>query len=47
MREEVLKVRKSRGLPDLDPNTGLAETWAREDGKREGRMEDGTWVKDT
>jgi monolysocardiolipin acyltransferase len=47
MREEVLKVRRSRGLPDLDPKSGLLETWAREGGKREGKMEDGTWVKDT
>jgi monolysocardiolipin acyltransferase len=47
VREEVLKVRRSRGLPDLDPKSGLMETWAREGGKREGRMDDGTWVKGT
>jgi monolysocardiolipin acyltransferase len=47
VREEVLKVRRSRGLPDLDPKSGLVETWAREGSKREGRMKDGTWIKDT
>lgn len=47
VREEVLKVRRSRGYPDEDPKGGLAETWALEGPKREGRMEDGSWVKET
>ena len=48
VRREVLKVRRLRGLPDEDPKEGLVETWAQEgDGKREGKMRDGSWVKDT
>lgn len=47
IREEVLKVRRSRGLPDEDPKAGHFETWAKEGQKREGQMDDGSWVKDT
>lgn len=49
VRQEVLKVRRSRGLPDEDPKVGLVETWAQEGstGKKEGKMEDGSWIKDT
>ncbi|KAL1643877.1 Lyso-phosphatidylcholine acyltransferase [Diplodia intermedia] len=47
MREEVLKVRRSVGLPDEDPKAGLVETWAMEGGKVEGKMDDDSWVKDT
>ncbi|KAL8795306.1 MAG: hypothetical protein Q9195_002176 [Heterodermia aff. obscurata] len=48
VRREVLKVRRLRGLPDEDPKEGLVETWAQEgSGKREGKMGDGSWVKDT
>jgi len=48
VRQEVLKVRRSRGLPDEDPKAGLIETWRVEgkQSKREGKMEDGSWVKD-
>ena len=46
VREEVLKVRRLRGFPDEDPKSGLVETWAREGPKREGRMDDGTWVRE-
>ncbi|KAG9774092.1 hypothetical protein KCU88_g5568, partial [Aureobasidium melanogenum] len=46
VREAVLQVRRSRGLPDEDPKSGMVETWVREGPKREGRMDDGTWVKD-
>jgi monolysocardiolipin acyltransferase len=46
IREEVLKVRRSRGLPDEDPKCGYIETWAKEGPKREGKMKDGTWVKE-
>ncbi|KAI9723335.1 MAG: hypothetical protein M1812_001218 [Candelaria pacifica] len=46
IREEVLKVRRQRGLPDEDPKAGLVETWRREGNAREGKMEDGTWVRD-
>jgi monolysocardiolipin acyltransferase len=46
VREEVLKVRRSTGLPDEDPKAGLVETWKAEGEKREGRMKDGSWVKD-
>jgi len=47
VRDEVLKVRRSRGYPDEDPKGGLAETWKIEGPNREGRMEDGSWVKET
>ena len=46
VRNEVLKVRRSRGLPDEDPKSGLAETFRREGPKREGVMGDGSVVKD-
>lgn len=46
VREEVLKVRRGRGYPDEDPKSGYAETWKQEGPKREGKMEDDTWVKD-
>lgn len=45
MRQEVLKVRRDLGLPDEDPKAGLVETWIEEGSKREGRMDDGSWVK--
>ena len=47
VRREVLKVRRATGWPDEDPKEGLVETWRVEGGKREGKMEDGSWVKDT
>ena len=46
LRQEVLKVRRSRGYPDEDPKAGLVETWMREGPQREGHMKDDTWVKD-
>ena len=46
VRNEVLKVRRSRGLPDEDPKRGLAETFKREGPKREGEMEDRSVVRD-
>jgi len=46
VRNEVLKVRRSRGLPDEDPKRGLAGTFKREGSKREGEMEDRSVVKD-
>lgn len=46
VRKAVLKVRHARGLPDEDPKSGLVETWREEGPKREGKMEDGSWVKD-
>ena len=50
VRNEVLKVRRSRGLPDEDPKRGLAETYRKEGGRggpREGEMEDRSVLKDT
>ncbi|KAL6716847.1 Lyso-phosphatidylcholine acyltransferase [Lecanora helva] len=47
IRREVLNVRRLRGLPDEDPKEGLVETWREEGGKREGRMDDGSFVRDT
>lgn len=49
IRNEVLKVRRSRGLPDEDPKRGLAETWRKEGRKysyEEGEMEDESVVRD-
>lgn len=46
VRREVLKVRKRRGWPDEDPKAGWVDTYMREGPKREGRMDDGTIVKD-
>lgn len=47
IREEVLKLRRARGYPDEDPKAGIAETWKLEGPKREGKMEDESWVKET
>lgn len=46
VRNEVLKVRRSKGLSDEDPKRGMAETFRREGGKREGEMKDRSVVKD-
>lgn len=46
IREEILKLRRRRALPDEDPKEGLVATWQEEGNKREGRMEDGSWVRD-
>ncbi len=49
VRNEVLKVRRSGGLPDEDPKRGLAETWRREGRltrQEEGVMDDDSVVKD-
>ena len=48
VREEVLKVRRSTGLPDEDPKGSLAETWREEGslGMSEGKMRDGSVVED-
>ena len=47
VRREVLAVRRLRGLPDEDPKESLVETYREEGGKREGKMADGSLVKDT
>jgi monolysocardiolipin acyltransferase len=47
VREQVLRLRRERGYPDEDPKANRADTWLREGPKREGKMGDGTWVKDT
>ena len=47
VRRAVLKVRRESGLEDEDPKQGLVETWREEGGKREGRMDDGSIVRDT
>jgi monolysocardiolipin acyltransferase len=48
VRKEVLKIRRSTGLPDEDPKCSRVETW-REEGslnKGEGKMKDGSVVED-
>jgi monolysocardiolipin acyltransferase len=47
IRQEVLKVRRSLGLPDEDPKEGLVETWIEEGPKRTGKMDDGSFVGET
>lgn len=47
VREEVLKLRRERGWTDEDPKASAVETYAREGGKKRGRMADGSWVGDT
>ncbi|KAK2775524.1 hypothetical protein FQN53_003100 [Emmonsiellopsis sp. PD_33] len=47
IRELVLAVRRSRGLPDEDPKESRVETWLREGPKVEGKMDDGSWIRDT
>lgn len=47
MREEILKLRRGRGLPDEDPKARLIDTYREEGGKKEGKMDDESWVKDT
>lgn len=46
VRELVLAVRRSRGHSDEDPKASLAQTWIREGPKPEGKMDDGSWVRD-
>ena len=46
VREEVLKVRRGRGLPDEDPKNALVETWREESHTGQGRLADGSFVKD-
>lgn len=48
VRNEVIKVRRSTGLPDEDPKGSLAETWREEESqyKTEGKMKDGSIVED-
>jgi hypothetical protein len=38
VRDLVLQLRRSRGLPDEDPKESLAETWRQEELKGEGKM---------
>lgn len=46
VRDLVLQVRRSRGLPDEDPKYSLATTWLWEGPKNEGKMDDDSLVKD-
>jgi len=47
VREEVLKLRRKRGYADEDPKFGRVETWIEEGGSgREGRVDDGSWIKE-
>ncbi|KAH0565633.1 hypothetical protein GP486_000965 [Trichoglossum hirsutum] len=47
VREEVLRIRREAGWPDEPPENKVAETWKEKGDKREGRMKDGSWEKDT
>ena len=42
VRDLVLQVRRSRGLPDEDPKASLAEAWLNEGPNGEGKMKDGS-----
>lgn len=46
LRRELIKLRHEQGWPDEDPKANLAETWKKEGPKKEGRMKDGSIVKD-
>lgn len=47
VRQEILKLRSDRGLPEEDPKNGLATTWSEEGTtRRDGKMMDGSWVRD-
>lgn len=46
VRDLVLEVRQTRGLPEEDPKEGLVETWIQEGPKHEGKMNDESWVRD-
>ena len=50
VRKEVQRLRTRRGWPEEDPKVGMADT-RREEGEtragREGKMQDGSWIKDT
>lgn len=49
VREEVLKLRRRRGWPDEDPKARFVDTWRVEGGNTshvEGKLKDGSWVKD-
>lgn len=46
IRNLVLDVRRTRGLPEEDPKEGLVETWLEEGPQREGHMKDDSWVRD-
>jgi monolysocardiolipin acyltransferase len=47
VREEILKLRRARGWADEDPKARFLDTYREEGGKREGKMDDDSWVKDT
>lgn len=46
VRQAVLDVRRTRGLPEEDPKAGLVETYALEGGNLPGKKEDGSIVRD-
>jgi monolysocardiolipin acyltransferase len=46
VRAAVLAVRRTRGLPDEDPKVGLAETYALEGSRGEGKKKDDSIVRD-
>ncbi|MCJ1340568.1 hypothetical protein MMC09_005864 [Bachmanniomyces sp. S44760] len=46
VRDEILKMRRARGLPEEDPKETPVEAKKREGPRREGLMDDGSLVKD-
>ncbi|KAI9804082.1 MAG: hypothetical protein M1825_001483 [Sarcosagium campestre] len=46
VRDEVLRLRNARGWPPEDPKAGLVDTWLQEGQGRQGRMLDGSWLRD-
>lgn len=47
VREQVVKLRRRRGHSEEDPKARMWDTWIEEGGKTEGRMDDGSYTRDT
>lgn len=47
VRDQILRLRRAKGWSDEDPKARLADTYKAEGAKREGKMDDDSWVKDT
>ncbi|KIW02355.1 uncharacterized protein PV09_06177 [Verruconis gallopava] len=46
VRQELLKLPRARGKAEEDPKAGMWDTYREEGRRREGKMDDDSWVKD-